>query len=247
MTNSQGVISFILVSSFFYYGCSGCSHSGINARRQSVTNDAKLSSSESTDNLYTPSQYERSKSLNEWYKIYANSVFLVFTSDGDQGSQGSGFFISSDGLALSNYHVFKGTTKGLEKIQLPDGSIYKVESVLASEEKHDYIIFKIFNQNNEKFIPIPIAESNPEIGDEVFAIGNPLGLENTLSTGIISGFRLHDSLVQTTTEITHGSSGGPLINMYGQAIGITSSGYGQANLNFAMNVKYIPVSYYKNE
>lgn len=79
------------------------------------------------------------------------------------------------------------------------------------------------------------------VGEECFTIGNPKGLNQTLSKGIVSGYRDFNKLIQTTTEITHGSSGGPLFNKKGEVIGITTSGLGEANLNFAINIKEIPL------
>ena len=78
-----------------------------------------------------------------------------------------------------------------------------------------------------------------KIGDEVFTIGNPKGLTQTLSTGIVSSYRDGNNFIQTTAEITHGSSGAPLFNKYGEVIGITTSGIGEANLNFALNINSI--------
>ncbi|MBT7040932.1 MAG: trypsin-like serine protease, partial [Bacteroidetes bacterium] len=80
------------------------------------------------------------------------------------------------------------------------------------------------------------------IGENVFAIGNPLGLEKTLSKGIISGYRGDDNeLIQTDTDVTHGSSGGPLFNMRGEVLGITSMVLksGGANLNFAISIELL--------
>lgn len=65
---------------------------------------------------------------------------MIFTSDGVTGFQGSGFFVSKGGVAVSNYHVFKGTTKGLENIKLTDGRILKIKEVLGYAENLDYII-----------------------------------------------------------------------------------------------------------
>ena len=84
--------------------------------------------------------------------------------------------------------------------------------------------------------PFKISKVVPEIGEDVFSIGNPRGLESTLSKGIVSAIRANNSLIQMTTEITHGSSGGPLLNMKGEVVGITSAGLGEANLNFAVNI-----------
>lgn len=179
---------------------------------------------------------ESAKSLQDLYEKNKVSVFLIYTSDGKKYHQGSGFFVSEEGICLSNYHVFAGTLKGQEIIKTLDGEEYKISEVISSSKELDYIIFKIENDINQKFPFLPISNVLPNIGDNVFAIGNPKGLESTLSTGIVSSLRDENTLIQTTAEITNGSSGGPLFNMKGEVIGITSSGMGEANLNFAINI-----------
>jgi serine protease Do len=174
--------------------------------------------------------------ISTLYEQHKDAVFVVYTSDGKSSSQGSGFFISSSGVAVSNYHVFKGSQKGLESIKTENGT-FKVESVLASSDENDYIVFKVAG-NGTTFRCLNIASSLPRVGEDVFAIGAPEGLEQTLSKGIVSAIRSDSglTLIQTTTQITHGSSGGPLFNMHGEVIGITSAGMGQADLNFAVSI-----------
>lgn len=170
---------------------------------------------------------------------YGNAVFMIFTSDGSNGYQGSGFFVSNDGLAVSNYHVFKGTTIGREQIKLAGSNkSYSVAKVLHKSEKEDFIVFKVNCQNTNY---IPIAKSKPKIGDKVYAIGSPRGLENTFSSGEVSQWRA-DNLMQISALIDHGSSGGALINEYGEAIGITSGSFAdgsQANLNYAWSIDVV--------
>lgn len=173
------------------------------------------------------------------FEKYNTAVFMVFTSDGYNGYQGSGFFINSNGLAVSNYHVFQGTNIGAEQIKLADSqAIYKVTEVIHRDEEEDYIIFRV-GVTNSNFIPI--AKHKPEVGEKVYAIGSPRGLENTFSSGEISQWRDKD-LMQISALIDHGSSGGALINEYGEAIGITSGSFvdgSQANLNYAWSIDVI--------
>lgn len=185
-----------------------------------------------------------SLSLPSLFKQCNSAVFLIYTSDGDDTHLGSGFFVSSDGIGISNYHVFEGTTKGLEIIKLISGEQFKIERVIAQSVEDDYIIFKVKTYKSLDFLNV--AAVLPEIGEQVFAIGNPYGLENTLSTGIISGYRgANSQRIQTTAEITHGSSGGALFNMMGEVIGITTSGFGDANLNFAINIQLVNLKRFK--
>lgn len=176
-------------------------------------------------------------SATEIFKRYNSAVFMVFTTDGYNAYQGSGFFISQDGVAVSNYHVFKGTGVGYEIIKLSDGRQCKIDRVLAKSEADDYILFKV----NGQFDYIPVSRRKCEVGERVYAIGSPQGLENTFSSGEISQIR-EDNFIQISCPIDHGSSGGALINSYGEAIGITTGGYEEsgANLNFAKDIRVVP-------
>lgn len=179
-------------------------------------------------------------SPTELFKRYNSAVFMIFTTDGYQAYQGSGFFITQDGLAVSNYHVFKGTAIGYEIIKLVDGRQYKIDKVIAKSEADDYILFQIKGQFNY----IPVSQRQCEVGERVYTIGSPKGLENTFASGEISQIR-SDDFIQISCPIDHGSSGGALINQYGEAIGITTGGRDDsgANLNFAKNIHVVP---YKN-
>lgn len=220
-------------------GCSGCSPSG-RRNYQKTSYSSRTTSRQQRQNTAAPKKVvaeRKALPLNELYNKYKKSVFLVYTSDGKKGFQGSGFFVSNKGLAVSNYHVFEGTSKGLEVIETLDGKQFKIKSVLAKSKENDYIVFQVNIGGYNISRPIPVVSRSPEIGEDVFAIGNPRGLESTLSKGIVSAFRENNTLIQTTAEITHGSSGGPLMNMKGEVIGITTSGMGEANLNFAVNIQ----------
>lgn len=169
----------------------------------------------------------------EIFKRYNSAVFMVFTTDGYNAYQGSGFFISKDGLAVSNYHVFKGTAVGAEVIKLSDGRQYKIDKVLSYSINNDYILFKVKGVFNY----IPVSHRKKEVGERVYTIGSPKGLENTFASGEISQIR-EDHFIQISCPIDHGSSGGALINKYGEVIGITTGGRDDsgANLNFAKDI-----------
>lgn len=175
----------------------------------------------------------------EIFSKYNSAVFMVFTSDGYNMYQGSGFFINSNGLAVSNYHVFQGTAVGEEGIKLAGREgFYQVEEVIVSSEEEDFILFRL-NLTDTPFIPI--AQNKPKVGERVYAIGSPRGLENTFSSGEVSQWR-DNNLMQISALIDHGSSGGALINEYGEAVGITSGTFvegSQANLNFAWSIDVI--------
>lgn len=175
----------------------------------------------------------------EIFAKYNSAVFMIYTSDGLNNYQGSGFFVNASGICVSNYHVFDGTHKGKEKIKLTNGDVYRIAEVIAYNEDEDFIVFKI-DSNGKKFPSIPISNQAPKVGEKAFAIGSPQGLENTFSSGEISQIR-DDNWIQISVPIDHGSSGGVLLNEYGEAIGITSAGVdgSGANLNFAKSIKVV--------
>ncbi len=180
------------------------------------------------------------KSASEIFEQLSPAVFKIHTSTGYQGFQGSGFFISNDGIAVSNYHVFEGTAVGFEDIILSDGGEYKIKQVYHKDKECDFIIFKVDIDKRVKYIPL--AKEIPKVGEKVYTIGSPRGLDNTFSSGEISQIRGDGSeILQISAPIDHGSSGGVLLNSRGEAIGITTSGLDDsgANLNFAINIRLI--------
>jgi Trypsin-like peptidase domain len=182
------------------------------------------------------------QSLSELYNRNKNAVFLiaVFQSETEY-SQGSGFFIDAKGIGVSNYHVFKDGIEGEAYAKTIDNIQYRIGKILQFDEDLDFIVFEVENEHLD-FPFLKIANEKTRIGEDVFAIGNPQGLEHTLSRGIVSSYRENDTKIQTTADITHGSSGGPLFNMDGEVIGITTSGVGEANLNFAMNIQILDIN-----
>jgi len=150
---------------------------------------------------------------------------------------GSGFFVSSSGLVLTNYHVIKGRSS--ISIQLSNGASFAAETVFANPEK-DFAILKVPGRG----LPtLPLGDSDKiRNGDKVVAIGSPLGLANSVSPGFISGYRQlkEGAFIQTTVPVSSGSSGGPLLNMQGEVVGIIrhSAVEGQ-NINFAIPINDI--------
>jgi S1-C subfamily serine protease len=170
----------------------------------------------------------------------ANGAILsIIMSDkgGRAIAQGTGFFVSKDGHVVTNYHVIENGSSAI--VKLPDGAFYVVDGVLASDKLRDIAVIKVHGEN---FRTLTLGNSDRlEIGEEVVAIGNPLSLESTVSNGIVSGIRTVEEkggkLLQVTTPISPGSSGGPLFNMAGEVIGITTSYLeGGENLNFAIPI-----------
>jgi V8-like Glu-specific endopeptidase len=162
---------------------------------------------------------------------------VMSDKDGHPLAQGSGFLVSKDGLVVTNYHVIAEGTSAV--VKLPDGAFYVVEGVVASDKARDVAVVKAHGGN---FRTLTLGNSDRlQVGEEVVAIGNPLSLESTVSNGIVSGIRTVEKLggkfLQITTPISPGSSGGPLFNMAGDVVGITTMYLeGGENLNFAIPV-----------
>jgi len=165
---------------------------------------------------------------------------VMSDKDGHPIAQGSGFFISKDGQVVTNYHVIKSGTSAI--IKLPDGAFFAVDGVLASDKTRDVAIIKAHGNN---FRTLTLGDSDRlQVGEEVVAIGNPLSLESTVSNGIVSAIRAVEDeggkFVQITAPISPGSSGGPLFNMAGKVVGITTSHIkGGENLNFAIPINAV--------
>lgn len=170
----------------------------------------------------------------EIFEKCSPSVFSITTRDaeGDLYAQGSGFIIDSSGLAVTNYHVLRDAM--VADATLADGSCHMIVGVVAFDEELDYAVIKVGGGN---YPALQIGDSkNIKSGETVYAIGNPQGLSNTISDGVISNPRRDNfgGMVQISVPISGGSSGGALLNAAGEVIGITTGSLesGQ-NLNFA--------------
>ena len=142
---------------------------------------------------------------------------------------GSGFIIDSKGIVITNNHVIKGAEDIL--VRLDDGTEYKAK-VLGADPLSDVAVLEIISKN--KFTPVKFGNSDKaRIGDWVIAIGNPLGLSGTVTSGIISarnrdiGMNRYEDFIQTDASINVGNSGGPLFNMDGDVIGINTAIFGR--------------------
>jgi len=177
------------------------------------------------------------------------SVFYieVYDSKFKALGSGSGFFVSSNGVAITNYHVIEDTAGA--QITTIDGEQYSVIDIIAFDKNLDVAIIRVDKKSASGkivsgFPTLTIANSEDiRAGQTVFALGSPVGLQNTISDGIISNVKQvvgDDTFIQITAPISHGSSGGALVNEYGEVIGITSAGIDEAqNIGFAIPINTI--------
>ena len=229
---TKGSIIFVLV-----FLLSSCAHKS----GHSVRNSSHLSTRASVNApvVYRTDRVNGKMEGHQVFNKYHSAVFMVYTTDGTNVYQGSGFFIDNNGLAVSNYHVFQNAQTGMEAIKLEgDNTAYQLTEIYAADENKDFILFRVGCGATNY---IPIASNKPSIGDRVFAIGSPRGLENTFSSGDVSQWR-DENVMQINAAIDHGSSGGALINEYGEVVGITSGTLyegSQANLNYAWSIEVV--------
>jgi len=145
---------------------------------------------------------------------------------------GSGFVYDTNGHIITNYHVVNGG--GRLDVTFLDGTVYRA-SLIGSDPYTDLAVLYVEDVPQEKLVPLPLADSSAaRVGEQVAAIGNPFGLSGSMSAGIISGigrlipaqeageFSIPD-VIQTDAPVNPGNSGGPLLNMRGEVIGINSA------------------------
>ncbi|RMG36625.1 MAG: peptidase S1 [Planctomycetota bacterium] len=186
------------------------------------------------------------RSVKELAREYGRGVVLVRTPSG----LGSGFVINRDGHCVTNYHVIEKETRIAVTLFYPadDGTLQRRDvrdvRIVALNPFFDLALLQIPRQDGLTFHPVVLSsDERYREGDLVFAIGNPLGLERSVSQGIISARnRAIEGLVyiQTTAQINPGNSGGPLFNARGEVIGVTNMKlqFGEG-LGFAIPVAYV--------
>jgi tetratricopeptide (TPR) repeat protein len=177
------------------------------------------------------------ESLPSLIKRIKPSTVIIFAYDnkGEFLKLGSGFFISKNGDVITNYHVIQGASSA--EIKTADGKTYPITYILAGDEQNDLIRLSV-NIPSQSVYPLTLSKTIPEVGERVIVYGSPLGLENTVSDGIVSAIRDipdYGRIIQITAPISPGSSGSPVLNLQGEVIGIASFQMVEGqNLNFAI-------------
>ena len=147
------------------------------------------------------------------------------------GGLGSGFFLNEDGYLITNFHVIEGEMEiSVEVYHQKNGQLdretYKQVKIIAINKFHDLALLHIEDKNAPKFKAVTLGSADVlSVGEGVFAIGSPLGLERTVTQGIVSTKtrQLEGNLyLQTSAQINPGNSGGPLFNLAGEVVGVTN-------------------------
>lgn len=165
-------------------------------------------------------------------------VSISTYKNSDELAAGSGFVISAEGLVATNYHVIEGGDR--ITVETSTGESFSRVSVVDADQRRDLAVLRLPTRGLSA-LAFAALES-VEVGDNVYAMGNPLGLEATFSSGIVSADRIIDGVqvFQITAPISSGSSGGPVVNRDGKVIGIASALMeGGQNINFVIPIKYV--------
>ncbi len=253
------LIIFVIANSIFLYWTyvkQDMNYNELTQKIDSLQDDSQSKFNELSDNLLTTKNDLKSLgsqigSLDEELtnlKASASSDFSGIIEDAIKSvvtiktdiSQGSGFIIASEGYIVTNAHVMEGAT--VASIITYDGKTHRV-SRIGENPTMDIILLKI---NDTGYSLLELANSdNVQVGEKVIAIGNPLGLQFSVSEGIISAVHREGSnkikaYIQTDAALNPGNSGGPLINKEGKVAGINNFKVGGSeNIGFALESNYI--------
>ncbi len=172
------------------------------------------------------------------YEANKNSTVLIKILDGEgkQTAQGSGFLVSEDGRIFTNFHVIRHAKAA--SVYLSNGDAYDAVEVVDVDKRRDIALLKIRAVDQR---PVRLGRSSDlKVGDKIFALTNPNGLQNSLSEGIVSAIRQADGfkLLQITAPISPGSSGGPIFDSKGNVVGIAVGTWEGQALNVAIPIDY---------
>ena len=167
------------------------------------------------------------QSVRELVKQLGEAVVQVRAPSG----LGSGFILNEEGYLITNFHVIEGETQlSVEVYHVRNGQLdrrsYKQIRIVAMNKFQDLALLKIEDKDAPKFASVPLGDSDVlAVGERVFAIGSPLGLERTVTEGIVSTKTrqlMGELYLQTTAQINPDNSGGPLFNLHGKVVGVTN-------------------------
>lgn len=191
-------------------------------------NTTPPASAQIASSLYqNPGALRKESTVRELVSVLGEAVVQVRTP----GGLGSGFFLNEDGYLITNFHVIENETQiSIEVYHNRNGQLdrrtYKQVRIIAMNKFADLALLKVEDKDAPKFAWVLMGDSDAlSVGDRVFAIGSPLGLERTVTEGILSTKTralAGELYMQTTTQINPGNSGGPLFNLKGEVVGVTN-------------------------
>lgn len=184
---------------------------------------------------------DESQVISQIFEKKSDAVVLIAVASPEGDRQGSGFFISRNGKIVTNYHLIQRARKVI--VKLKSGIAFVPRRIVNLDPEKDIAVIQIEADTPAYFT---MGNSNSVIiGQRVLTIGNPQGLESTVSDGLISSVRVNEfgmKIFQVSVPLSNGSSGGPLIDLNGDVIGITTAGISNGqNLNFAVPINYVQI------
>jgi len=194
----------------------------------------------------TPPAVEPTANLGALIKQARPAVVTIIVYDrrGHELGFGSGFFVSSNGEMLTNHHVIEGATSA--KVRTLDGQLFPVQVILADDAKSDLARLLVLDEEETPYLRV--ATERPQVGDHVMVMGSPMGLDETVTEGIVSAVPeqragqsdLEPATLQITAAVSEGSSGGPVLDARGEVVGVAAAFIREGeNLNFAVPLERI--------
>ncbi|MFN0248339.1 MAG: trypsin-like peptidase domain-containing protein [Kofleriaceae bacterium] len=182
----------------------------------------------------------KERTPSQLFTEFAPSVVTISVKGPMGEGGGTGFIIDSSGTIGTNYHVIQHATE--LQVKLMDGTVIKDLEILAENEPQDLALLRV--KTDKTLPPVALGDSDKiTVGERAVSIGNPLGLEHTLTDGLVSARRVMQGrkMIQMSTPVSPGNSGGPVFNSKGEVIGVTTAIYlgGSPlaqNLNLAMPI-----------
>lgn len=189
--------------------------------------------------LFVPIFFSCKKDKKQIFEDAKQATVTIYTFDeyGAPAGSGSGFFIDENGTGITNYHVLQKSVKAIAKTA--DEQEFEIDSVLVSDKKKDIIKFTLKKTDKKKFKFLKFAKEELNQGDIIYNVSSPLGLEQTVSEGIISAIRTdsHGDVIQISAPISEGSSGSAILNEKGEVIAVSTYIYKRGqNLNFGVKL-----------
>lgn len=242
---SKGLIVFICVLCCVAVGAMGISI-GVLAGRKSLKDNGgntmslieeQQDGSPSDFDIKTEGQNDRSLTYEQVISAVSDSVvsITVYNSSGSASAQASGIVMDSEGYILTNDHIYSQVPNATFLISMQDGSNYKA-SFVSGDSRSDLAILKM--ESHGDLSPAVFATEPVKTGEEVLAIGASAGLEGSVTQGIVSAVdrrisngTTSEKFIQTTAAINPGASGGALVNMSGQVVGVCSSKYASTDID----------------
>lgn len=172
-------------------------------------------------------------------KIQPSLVTVIVNPyDGESKKIGSGFFCNKKGEIITNNHVIPAGIGA--QVKTRDQKRYRTSYTVKRVKGRDFLQVGTSVPKN-KIVPLKIAQQLPRVGEKIMVAGSPMGLEQTITSGIVSAWRKHEQfgrVFQISAPVSPGSSGGPVLNMNGEVVGIVSFQYKKGqNLNFAIPIR----------